>query len=44
MKVEMGKLDLLMSETYRIVVDYYINYYNCLRPHSALNYRPPLIA
>lgn len=44
MKIEMGKLDLLTPETYRMVVDYYINYYNYLRPHSSLNYRPPLLA
>lgn len=44
MKIEMGKPDLLTPESYRMVVEYYINYYNYLRPHSALNYRPPLIA
>ncbi len=44
MKVEMGKLDLLNEQTYRMVVDYYIYYYNNLRPHSALAYRPPLVA
>lgn len=44
MKVEMGRLDLLTPETYRMVVDYYIHYYNYLRPHSSLNYRTPLIA
>lgn len=44
MKIEMGKLDLLTPETYRILVDYYINYYNYLRPHSSLGYRPPLDA
>lgn len=44
MKVEMGKLDLLTEQTYRMVVDYYIYYYNNLRPHSALNYLAPLVA
>lgn len=44
MKVELGKLDLLTEETYRMVVDYYIYYYNNLRPHSSLGYRPPLAA
>lgn len=44
MKVELGKLDLLTEETYRMVVDYYIYYYNNLRPHSSLGYRPPLVA
>lgn len=44
MKVEIGKLDLLNDLTYRMVVGYYIHYYNNLRPHSALNYRAPLAA
>lgn len=44
MKVELGKLDLLTEQTYRMVVDYYVYYYNNLRPHSSLNYRPPLAA
>ncbi len=44
MKVEMGKLDLLNEQTYRMVVDYYIYYYNNLRPHSSLAYRTPLAA
>ena len=44
MKVEMGKLDHLTQETYRMVVEYYIYYYNNLRPHSTLGYRTPLAA
>lgn len=44
MKVELGKTDLLTEQTYRMVVDYYIYYYNNLRPHSTLGYRPPLAA
>lgn len=44
MKVELGKLDLLTEQTYRMVVDYYIYYYNNLRPHSSLNYVSPLAA
>lgn len=44
MKVELGKTDLLTEQTYRMVVDYYVYYYNNLRPHSALDYRTPLIA
>ena len=43
-KVEMGKLDLLTEQTYRMVVDYYIYYYNNLRPHSSLQYLSPLVA
>lgn len=43
MKVEMGKTNLLTPVTYRMVVDYYIHYYNYRRPHSSLGYRPPLI-
>ena len=44
MKVELGKTDLLTKETYRMVIDYYIYYYNNLRPHSALDYCAPLVA
>lgn len=44
MKVELGKTNLLTEQTYRMVVDYYIYYYNNLRPHSALGYRSPLVA
>lgn len=42
MKVELGKTKLLTEQTYRMVVDYYIYYYNNLRPHSSLGYMPPL--
>jgi putative transposase len=44
MKVELGKVNHLTQETYRMVVEYYIYYYNNLRPHSTLNYRTPLAA
>lgn len=44
MKVELGKTNLLTEQTYRMVVDYYIYYYNNLRPHSTLGYRVPLAA
>ena len=44
MKVELGQTVLLNEQTYRMVVDYYIYYYNNLRPHSTLGYRPPLTA
>ena len=42
MKVELGKTTLLTEQTYRMVVDYYVYYYNNLRPHSSLGYNPPL--
>ena len=42
MKVEIGKLSLLNEYTYAMVVDYYINYYNNVRPHSSLGYKAPL--
>lgn len=42
MKVELGKTKLLTEQTYRMVIDYYIYYYNNLRPHSSLGYMPPL--
>ena len=44
MKVELGKTDLLTEQTYHMVVEYYVYYYNNLRPHSALGYQPPLAA
>lgn len=44
MKVELGKTDLLTEQTYRMVIEYYIYYYNNLRPHSTLGYIPPLAA
>lgn len=44
MKVELGKTTLLNEQTFRMVTDYYVYYYNNLRPHSALDYVPPLAA
>lgn len=44
MKVEIGKVEHLTEEEYRLVVGYYIYYYNNIRPHSSLNYRTPLAA
>lgn len=44
MKVELGKTTLLTEQTYRMVIEYYIYYYNNLRPHSTLGYNPPLAA
>lgn len=44
MKVELGKKNLLNEQTYRMVIEYYIYYYNNLRPHSSLGYLPPLAA
>lgn len=44
MKVELGKVKHLTTQTYAMVVDYYIYYYNNLRPHSSLNYIPPMKA
>lgn len=42
MKIEIGKTDHLNEKTYGMVVDYYIYYYNNLRPHSSLNYETPI--
>lgn len=43
MKTEIGKLTLLTNEEmYKMVVSYYINYYNNERPHSALGYVTPM--
>ena len=44
MKIELGKTALLTEQTYRMVIEYYIYYYNNLRPHSTLGYSPPLAA
>jgi len=44
MKVELGKTTLLSEQIYRMVIEYYIYYYNNLRPHSTLGYLPPLAA
>lgn len=44
MKTEIGKTTLLNEETYAMVIDYYIHYYNYERPHSALGYRVPCAA
>ena len=44
MKVELGKKDLLNEQTYRMVIEYYIYYYNNLRSHSSLGHLPPLAA
>lgn len=44
MKIELGKLTLLNAQTYRMVTDYYVYYYNHLRPHSSLGYTAPLAA
>lgn len=44
MKVELGQTEHLTEEMYRMVVDYYVYYYNHVRPHSSLGYHPPLVA
>lgn len=42
MKIEMGKINHLNEYTYAMLMDYYIYYYNNLRPHSSLNYETPI--
>ena len=44
MKIELGKVKHLTEQTYAMVVDYYIYDYSNLRPHSSLNYIPPIKA
>lgn len=44
MKTEIGKLTLLNEQTYAMVVEYYVDYYNNIRPHSSLGYNAPLQA
>lgn len=41
MKTEIGKTNHLTPALYSLVIDYYIYYYNTLRPHSSLNYLTP---
>lgn len=42
LKTEMGNIKHYDYETYRIVLEYYIYYYNNERPHSSLGYKAPL--
>lgn len=42
MKIEIGYVEQYGEEEYRMVIDYYIHYYNTMRPHSALGYMVPL--
>lgn len=41
-KTEIGNVKNLTIEQYKTIVEYYVHYYNCERPHSSLNYRAPL--
>ena len=42
MKTEIGPVKWMTDEEYKMIVEYYEYYYNYLRPHSSLDYRPPL--
>lgn len=42
--LELGKVKYLMAQTYAMIVDYYIYYYNNHRPYSSMNYLPPIEA
>lgn len=44
MKIELGNVSQLTEQLYRMVVEYYIYYYNNHRPHSSLGYIPPRVA
>ena len=44
MKTEIGPVTHLTIEEYLMILEYYEHYYNHLRPHSTLGYRPPLEA
>ena len=44
MKTEIGPVGRLTVEEYMMIMEYYEHYYNYERPHSALNYVPPLVA
>lgn len=41
-KTEIGPVDHLSIEEYEMVMHYFYHYYNHHRPHSALDYKPPL--
>ncbi|MBR2888857.1 MAG: integrase core domain-containing protein, partial [Oscillospiraceae bacterium] len=41
MKVELGKTSLLTEQTYRMVIEYYVYYYNNLRPPQQLGIYAP---
>lgn len=41
-KTEIGPVDEYSQEEYQMVMHYYCNYYNYRRPHSSLNYEPPI--
>ncbi len=42
MKTEIGKTGHLTEELYELVCNYYVYYYNNIRPHSSLNYYTPV--
>lgn len=44
MKIEIGKVEHLTEAEYRMVVEFYMHYYNTIRPHSSLGYNPPISA
>lgn len=44
MKTEIGQVTKFSVEEYLMVIGYYWYYYNHRRPHSRLNYMPPMVA
>lgn len=44
MKTEIGQTRMLTEEQYFMIIEYYMHYYNHLRPHSTLGYKAPLVA
>ena len=42
LKTELGKIEQYEKETFEKILEYYQHYYNYERPHSTLNYLPPI--
>lgn len=42
MKTEIGNVEKYDENEYCMIIEYYMHYYNTIRPHSSLGYIPPL--
>lgn len=41
MKTEIGSVKHYTVEQYKMIVEYWVNYYNTERPHSSIGYLTP---